>query len=150
MAHTYINLLNHIIFSTKNHAPFLDDHIKPDLFAYLGGIIHELDSKLLIVNGPADHLHMLVSLSSQTSVAELLRLTKTNSSRWIHEKFSTHKDFAWQIGYAAFSVSQSNLESVRNYIAGQQDHHRHVSFQEEYLNFLKKHGIKYDERFVFD
>ena len=150
MAHTYINLLNHIIFSTKNRAPFLDDPIKPDLFAYLGGIVRQLNCKLLIVNGSTDHLHMLVSLSSQTNVAELLRLVKTNSSRWIHEKFPAHKDFAWQIGYAAFSVSQSNLPSVQNYIAQQPEHHRRVTFQEEYINFLDKHGIEYDQRFIFD
>ncbi|MFC1782275.1 IS200/IS605 family transposase [Planctomycetota bacterium] len=150
MAHTFINLLTHIIFSTKNHAPFLEDPIKPDLYAYLGGIIRQLDSKLIIVNGPADHLHMLVSLSSQTSVAELLRLVKTNSSRWMHEKFPALNDFAWQIGYAAFSVSQSNLQSVQNYIAQQPEHHRRVTFQEEYINFLNKHGIEYDQRFIFD
>jgi REP element-mobilizing transposase RayT len=100
----------------------------------------------LIINGPADHVHLLVSLPATESIAELLRVVKTNSSRWVHEQIPAQKRFAWQAGYAAFTVSGSRAADVRAYIAAQQEHHRRVSFQEEFLTFLRKHGLAYDER----
>jgi len=95
-------------------------------------------------------VHGLFGLSTTVSIADFLRVLRTNSSRWVHEQFPKHRDFAWQSGYAAFSVSQSSVEDVRAYIANQEEHHRHVTFQQEYIAFLKRHAVKFDERYVFE
>jgi REP element-mobilizing transposase RayT len=150
MAHTFSNLLVHVIFSTKDRRPHLDAELKPQLFAYMGGIIRELDSKLFIINGPADHVHLLISLSAKWSVADAMRVLKTNSSRWVHEQWPQRADFAWQTGYGAFSVSHSQRSKVWKYIEGQEEHHRTVTFQEEFVKFLKAHGIEYDERYIWE
>jgi REP element-mobilizing transposase RayT len=115
----------------------------------MGGIVREMKGKALIINGMAEHAHMLVELPPAVSVAELMRVVKTNSSRWVHETWPEHSRFAWQTGYAAFSVSRSNAASVSKYIAEQEKHHRKWSFQAELLLFLKKHGIEYDERYIW-
>lgn len=146
MPHSFTSLLVHAIFSTKNRAPELSPEIAGRLFPYMGGIVSERKGAPLIINGPADHVHLLVSLPTKESVAELLRVVKTNSSRWMHEQFPARKGFGWQAGYAAFTVSGSRADDVREYIAKQQEHHGRVSFQEEYLTFLQKHGITYDAR----
>jgi REP element-mobilizing transposase RayT len=143
MPHTFTNLLTHIIFSTKDRAPLITDDLKPQLHAYMGGIIRELKGKALIINGTADHVHLLVSASPSLSLSDAMRVLKTNSSRWVHEAGCT--PFSWQAGYGAFSVSQSNVQSVFGYIAQQEEHHRKITFQEEYVMFLRKHGISYDE-----
>ncbi len=150
MAHTYTNLLIHIIFSTKDRRPFLDADLKPRLYAYLGGILRELDGTACLINGPADHVHILASLAAKHCLSDMMRVLKANSSGWVHENSPQHKDFAWQIGYGAFSVSHSNRAAVERYIANQEEQHRKVTFQEEYLAFLKKHGIPYDERYIWE
>lgn len=150
MAHTFSSLLAHVIFSTKNRAPLIDDELEPNLHAYIGGIIRELDAKALAIGGTVDHVHMLIRLPPKLSASELMRVVKTNSSRWVHESGTTRTSFAWQTGYGVFSVSESNREAVIRYIAGQKEHHRSMSFEEEYLAFLNRHGIEYDERFVTD
>ena len=126
--------------------------IKPDfrvrLFAYLGGIIREMDGTALIVNGTADHVHMLVRIRPAQSAAQIMRVVKANSSRWVHEKWS--REFAWQTGYGVFSVSESNVADVVKYIAEQEEHHRKHSFQEEFVAFLKKNNVAYDERYIWD
>jgi REP element-mobilizing transposase RayT len=144
MPHTFVSLLVHVVFSTKDRAPDLSPELASRLFPYMGGIIKELNGAPLIINGPADHVHLLLSLPAKTSVADLLRVLKTNSSRWVHEQFPERKRFAWQAGYGAFTVSGSRSDDVRNYIASQQARHRRVSFQEEFLTLLKKHGLEYD------
>jgi len=146
MPHSFASLLVHVIFSTKNRAPDLSPELAGRLFPYMGGIVRERKGSPLIINGPADHVHMLVSIPATESIAELLRVVKTNSSRWVHEPFPAHKRFAWQVGYGAFTVSGSRTADVKNYIATQQEHHRRVSFQEEFLTFLRKSGIAYDTR----
>jgi len=150
MAQTLTHLLTHIVFSTKHRKPYLDSELKPQLEAYLGGIVGELEGKALIINGTGDHVHMLIALPATVSVAEALRVLKTNSSRWVHEKWRSRRSFAWQAGYAAFSVSQSNVAAVSRYIANQENHHRKVSFQEELITYLKKHRIQYDERYLWE
>ena len=149
MPHSFASLLFHVIFSTKDRAPDLLPELTSRLFPYMGGIIRERRGVPLIVNGPADHVHLLVSVPTTESIAELLRVVKTNSSRWVHEQFPVGKRFGWQSGYAAFTVSSSRSADVRDYIAAQQEHHRRVSFQEEFLAFLRKHGIPYDEREIW-
>ncbi|HKP72275.1 MAG TPA: IS200/IS605 family transposase [Pyrinomonadaceae bacterium] len=143
MPHTFTNLLTHVIFSTKDRAPLITADLKPQLHAYMGGIVRELRGKALIVNGTADHVHLLVSISPSLSLADVMRVLKTNSSRWAHE--AKRARFGWQSGYGAFSVSQSNVQGVLEYIAHQEEHHRKLTFQEEYVMFLQKHGISYDE-----
>ena len=146
MAHSFHSLLVHLIFSTKNRRPDLSPGLVARLFPYMGGIIRERRGTPLIINGPSDHVHLLVCLPSTESVAELMRVVKTNSSRWVHETFPEQRRFGWQGGYGAFTVSQSQASNVRDYIASQQEHHRTVSFQKEFLTFLRKNGIPYDER----
>jgi REP element-mobilizing transposase RayT len=116
----------HFVFGTKDRAPFITDDIAPELHGYIGGIIRAEKCVPLAVGGMADHVHLLISISRETSLAELVRVIKSGSSKWMHEK--GHRDFAWQSGYAASSVSQSNVGSVRSYIAQQAEHHRKMSF----------------------
>jgi REP element-mobilizing transposase RayT len=148
--HTYANLLVHVIFGTKGRRPTITADVRPRLFAYMGGVVREAGGTPTIVNGTDDHAHLLLGLPATASVADVLRVVKANSSRWVHETFPALRAFAWQSGYAAFSVSQSNADAVRAYIAGQEEHHRHVSFREEYIQFLERHGIAYDERYVWE
>ena len=128
----------------------IDAELQPRLHAYLGGILRELNCKALAVGGTADHVHLLASLSPTISVAEAVRVVKANSSKWIRRASSEHRLFAWQAGYAAFSVSASSARAVMQYIQNQERHHREVSFQHELLAYLKKHGLAYDERYLWD
>ncbi|HEY9139708.1 MAG TPA: IS200/IS605 family transposase [Bryobacteraceae bacterium] len=146
MARSFTSILVHVIFSTKNRGPDLSTEIAGRLFPYMGGIVRERKGVPLIINGPADHVHLLLSIPATESIAELLRVVKANSSRWVHEQFPPQKGFGWQAGYAAFTVSGSRAADVTEYIARQQEHHRRVSYQAEFLTFLRKHGITYDAR----
>ena len=150
MAHTYTDLLFHVIFSTKDRAHLLDAKFKARLFPYLGGIIRELGGSALLINGPPDHVHILALLPAKIALSEIVGKVKANSSGWVHREFPEKQAFAWQTGYAAFSVSHSQKKSVLDYIANQEEHHRKVSFQEELIAFLKKHEIEYDERYIFE
>ena len=117
MSHTCANILLHLIFSTRRRQPLIHAEIKPDLFAYMGGIMREMRGVALIINGTSDHVHMLVRVPPAHSVAEVARIVKTNSSRWAREKWPV-KNFGWQTGYGAFSVSESRVAGVTKYIAG--------------------------------
>lgn len=150
MAHTFTHLLTHIIFSTKDRRPLLDAGLKARLFPYLGGIIRAWSGKALIINGPADHVHILASIAAKHSLSGLMRELKADSTGWVHKNFKDQKAFAWQIGYGAFSVSQSNVVQLEKYIANQEEHHKRVSFQEEFVSFLKKHELPFDERFLWE
>jgi len=148
LSHTAGNLVLHLIFSTKDRQPLLTADIRTDVFAYLGGIIREIRGTAIVVNGTADHVHMLIRIRPVQTAAEIARIVKANSSRWVHEKWNVR--FAWQTGYGAFSVSESNVPAVSRYIATQEEHHRKVTFQEEYVAFLKKNRIAYDERYIWN
>ena len=150
MAHTFTNLLTLIIFSTKDRQPTLEPDLKRRLFPYLGGIFRELDAIPLLVNGPTDHVHILAVLPAKFAPSEIIGTVKSNSSGWVHKTFPTRRTFAWQVGYAAFVVSPSMKQTVLDYIANQEEHHRKVSFKEELIAFLKKHEIKYDERYLWE
>jgi REP element-mobilizing transposase RayT len=150
MAHTYCNLLFHAIFSTKDRTAAISPDIRDDLLAYIGGIVRHMGGKTVIAGGTADHVHLLLELPSHVAVADTLRVLKTNSSRWAHERWPERRLFGWQTGYAAFSVSKSNLEAVRTYIANQEQHHKKIDFREEFVTFLKKNGITYDDRYIWD
>ena len=124
--------------------------IREKVIAYLGGIIRELKGSPLTVNAVADHVHALIRMPNDASTAEMMRIVKTNSSRWVHEQWPQQESFAWQTGCGAFSVSESNVEQVRAYIARQEEHHRRMSFQEEFVAFLKRHKIRYDPKYVWE
>ncbi len=149
MPHSYSHIAVHTIFSTKDRLPTITADIASDLHAYIGGIVRELGGVALIVNGMPDHVHALVRLPANLSVSDGMRVVKANSPRWMHQKWPAKRKFAWQTGFAAFSVSASNLDSVRRYIEGQEQHHRRLSFQDELIGFLRKHGIAYDERYLW-
>jgi REP element-mobilizing transposase RayT len=149
MPHSYSNLLIHVVFGTKGRTRSIDATIQPDLWAYMGGIVHEMRGTARLINGIEDHVHMLISLPADISLAECLRVVKTNSSRWLHEAFPRHRSFAWQTGYGAFSVSASNEKQVFKYIQDQERHHRRMSFEEEFISLLRKHGVSFDERYLW-
>ena len=120
--------------------------IRPRLFAYLGGVARSLGGEPLIVNGVADHVHMLLTLPSTVTLAEAMRRIKAKSSHWLRQET---QDFAWQPGYAAFSVSQSNVTRVTKYIANQEEHHKRMAFKDEFLSLLKRHELESEERFLW-
>jgi len=148
VAQTCGNVVVHLIFSTKLRKPLIAPDIRSDLFAYLGGIVRELRGTALIINGTCDHVHMLIRIRPAQSIAEIARIVKTNSSGWIRK--NGHKEFGWQAGYGVFGVSESNVPAVTKYIATQEEHHKKRSFQEEFVAFLKKNKVAYDERYIWD
>jgi len=147
MAHTESNVVLHVIFSTKDRARLITPDVQADLFSYLGGIVREMGAVAIIVGGTADHVHMLIRIRPARSPAEIVRVVKANSSRWIREK--NRRRFAWQTGYGVFSVSESNVAEVSRYIAEQEQHHKKRMFQEEYVAFLKRNKVAYDERYIW-
>ena len=149
MAQSYCNLLYHLVFGTKNHRPYLDSPDAQRVHEYLGGAIRNLGGISLGINGTADHVHILAKLRQDRAVSDVLRDIKAGSSGWIHGAFPRMADFAWQDGYGAFTVSQSQAGRLKKYIAGQVDHHRTVSFKEEFIALLRAHGVEYDERYIW-
>jgi len=143
-------LLVHVIFSTKERVPCIARAIRPDLNAYLAGILRNLECIPVEVNSLADHVRIACNLARTVSVAALVEEVKKGSSKWIKPKGARLRNFHWQSGYGAFSVSPSMAERVRRYILNQEEHHRKVTFQDEFRAFLKRHGIQYDERYVWD
>jgi putative transposase len=146
MSHTCGNILLHFIWSTHERRPLITPEIRDDVFAYVGGIVREMDETALIIGGVTDHVHMLVRARPMHAAAEIARVVKTNSSRWIRERVP---EFAWQTGYGVFSVSESNVSAVTEYVANQEVHHRTHSFQDEFRAFLNKNGIVVDEKYVW-
>jgi REP element-mobilizing transposase RayT len=150
MAQSLSNVLLHIVFSTKHRRLWIDEQIEEDLFAYVGGICRELKCPTLKVGGADDHIHIACSLARTITIAKLLEEIKSSSSKWIKTKDHRFEEFAWQNGYGAFSIGQSQLDALIRYIANQRIHHRTKSFQEEYRELLEKYGVDYDERYVWD
>ena len=150
MANTFTNLLFHIVFSTKHRAPFIREPLRERLYGYMGGILREEGGILLEIGGIPDHVHLLARLKADCSVAEAVRTIKSGSSKWVHQTFPERADFAWQTGYAAFSVSESQVGAVRRYIKNQEEHHARLSFKDELIALLQKHGIEFDERYLLD
>ena len=140
----------HLVFSTKERYPFIQPDVEPELFAYMGGIIKKTGGIPYLINGAADHVHVLSSLPRTVTLSKYIEDIKRSSSRWIKTKNGMYQKFAWQNGYGAFSVSSSRMDSVKRYIAGQKEHHRTATFKEEFLAFLQKYGIEYDEQYLWD
>jgi putative transposase len=140
----------HLTFSTKNRVPIIDPGIRDRLFDYLGGICKGLECNPLQVGGYNNHVHILCLLSRKIAQMDLLEEVKKRSSKWIKTIDEKYANFYWQDGYGIFSVNPKETDVVVNYIKNQEEHHKHVSFQEEFLAFLKKYGVDYDERYVWD
>jgi REP element-mobilizing transposase RayT len=149
MANTYASLFYHVDFSTKNRVEFIRPEIEERVWAYIGGIARKHNMTAIQVGGIEDHIHTLVMAPPSISPAEIAKYLKGDSSKWIHEEFPDLTNFGWQDGYGAFSVSKSNVPDVVKYIQNQREHHKTQTFQEEYLQFLKKHGVEYDERYLW-
>jgi len=150
MGQSLAKLVVHLIFSTKDRLPVLTPAIREELNAYMVGVLRELDSPALLVNSVADHVHILVMLSKNVALAKAVEEVKKSSSKWVKTQGAGFGDFHWQNGYGGFSVGQSSIDAVKQYIANQEDHHRRRTFQEEFLAFLQRHRVEYDERYVWD
>ena len=148
MAHTYTNLLFHIVFSTKDRAPLITRTRRDRLYEYLGGIIRGERGSLIEIGGVGDHVHLLVRFRPEPSMAEMMRRLKANSSTWMNETYRGEPAFHWQTGYAGFSVSESAVNDVRAYIRRQEEHHRTRSFREELIALLRCHRVPYEERYL--
>ena len=148
MSQSFTNLIYHIIFSTKDRRPLITLNYQPRLYEYIGGIVRGCGGISLGLNGTEDHVHLLAKLRPDRALSDVLRELKSNATGWMHNVFPRLADFSWQRGYAAFTVSQSNLKQVQRYLERQKDHHEKVSFRDEFINFLKANRIAYDERFI--
>ncbi|QQS47690.1 MAG: IS200/IS605 family transposase [Acidobacteriota bacterium] len=146
MSHSFTNLIYHIIFSTKNRRPIITRKREDRIYDYIGGTIRGLGGVALAINGVEDHVHILAKLRADRAVSAVLRALKANSSGWMHEVFPEMQDFSWQRGYGAFTVSESNIRVVANYIARQKEHHRKRSSRDEFVDFLRMNRIEYDDR----
>ena len=150
MSHSFHQNFAHIVFSTKERQRTIAAELESRLHAYLGGIVREQGGVPLRINGTDDHVHILARTPKTVADSDFMRSLKTNSSKWIHETFPQRRGFAWQVGYGWFSVSKSAVPKVETYIDNQKEHHRTMTFQEEFIQLLKKHGIEYDERYLWD
>jgi REP element-mobilizing transposase RayT len=141
----------HVVFSTKDRFPFLsDDMVRREVHAFLGGVAKKMNCPPVLVGGVSDHIHILLQLGRSVSQADLVKELKRGSHLWIQGRFPQIEKFAWQAGYGVFSVSASNLDSVRTYIEKQEERHARFSFQDEFRSFLEKHGVAFDEKYVWD
>ena len=141
----------HLVYSTKNRQPFLrDPEARADLHSFLGGISKKLDCAPIIVGGVEDHVHLLCRFGRSITQAEWIKELKRNSNLWLKDQDDKYRDFEWQKGYADFSVSQSNLEQVKQYIANQEAHHRKMSFQDEVRELLRRHQQEWDEKYFWE
>lgn len=147
MAHTYSNLVTHCVFSTKERKKQIRAEVEADLWAYMGGIARANKIKPIAIGGVEDHAHILISVPASMDVSRAVQLIKGGSSKWFREKHLC--DFAWQQGFGAFSVSASQVTKTMAYIANQKAHHLKMDFKAEFITLLKKHGVEYDERYVW-
>ncbi len=150
MPQSLFKFLIHIVFSTKNRADLIAPEIENDLFGYIHGIVENNGAKLIIANGTANHIHLLISLPRKIDVSELIGDIKRDSSVWMKKQNARFADFYWQKGYGAFSIGQSQVETVVNYIKNQKEHHKKQDFKDEYRMLLKNYEIEYDEQYVWD
>jgi REP element-mobilizing transposase RayT len=149
MGHSYSSSFFHIVFSTKDRRRCIDAKLRERLFPYLGGIARENGMQLLAAGGVEDHVHCLVVIPANLALSKAVQLLKGVSSKWIHETFPEQRQFAWQEGYGAFSISVSRIEDTINYIRRQEEHHRSRTFEEEFVAFLQRHRLEFDRRHVF-
>lgn len=147
MSHTYAQNVVHIVFSTKERRLLIPKEFQPRTWAYIGGICKKEGIFIHAIGGMEDHIHLALQIPPMLALGKAVNTIKTNSSRWMSEQ---GKDFAWQQGYGAFSVSASNIPAVVRYIRNQGSYHKKVNFQQEFISMLKKAGVPFDPRYVFD
>ena len=147
---SYVSSYHHCVFSTKDHRPIITPALQERLWPYMGGIARENKMIAIEIGGVQDHVHLLLSLPSTMAVAKALQLIKGGSSKWVHDTFPDKRWFGWQSKYGCFSASVSQVDKIIEYIRGQPEHHRRMSFKEEFVALLKKHRIQYDERYLWD
>jgi putative transposase len=140
----------HVVFSTKGRAPLITPDLRSSLYPYLTAIALGNGTKFLDVGGMPDHVHLLVSFGREVTIADTVKTLKSGSSRWVHDTFPALRQFAWQSGYGSFSVGYPELAAVKAYIANQEEHHKVTTFQDEYRDFLRRYGLEWDERYVWD
>jgi REP element-mobilizing transposase RayT len=150
MPQSLVSLLVHVVFSTKHRAAMIAPEIEADLFAFMAGVLKNHDSRLLAANGTDNHVHLLITQSKNVALSLLIQELKKSTSKWIKTRGAKFKDFQWQDGYGAFSIGESNVPALRQYIARQKEKHRKKSFENELVEFLRKYGIAYDEKYVWD
>ena len=150
MPQSLVNLLVHCVFSTKDRRKLITPELAERLYPYLGGIARELKMNLLAVGGMPDHTHLLLVLPNTLAISKAIQLLKGSSSKWIHDTFPEHRLFEWQRGYGAFSIGLGDIERTVAYIRNQAEHHSKRSFEEEYVSFVERNGVDYDERYIFD
>jgi putative transposase len=150
MPDTFSKLIYHVVFGTKHREPLITPALRQELHPYVAGIVRSQNGVLFEIGGMPDHIHVVLQIRPDMAVADMVRLIKANSSKWANERPDSRGRFSWQRGYGAFSVSVSQLDSVREYVRNQEGHHRQRTFQEEFVGFLKRHGIEFDERYLWD
>lgn len=151
MPQSLAKIIVHIVFSTKDRVPFLKDQgIRNEMHAYLAAVFKRMADPAMIVGGTEDHVHLLWTWPRDKEGSKIIGEAKRCSSKWVKDKGGVLGGFQWQKGYGAFSIGQSQIETVKKYIRNQEEHHKRVSFQEEYLAFLKKYGVEYDERYIWE
>jgi len=150
MPQSLASLHIHLVFSTKNREPLITDNVRAELHAYMAVVLQNLGCTPVLINSVEDHIHLLFDLGRTTSISKAVEDVKKSSSKWIKTQGAEFAGFAWQAGYGAFAVSESNVETVRQYVANQREHHRKKTFQEEFRQFLERHRISFDERYVWD
>jgi putative transposase len=151
MPQSLAKVLIHTVFSTKNREPLLfDRELRDELLRVMGGILSNLDCQPILMGGVEDHVHLLSALSRTIDIADMVKEVKRGSSLWIKTQDASLQDFAWQSGYGVFSIGFSQIPDVKRYIANQEEHHRRVTFQDEFRQLLTKYEIDFDERYVWD
>jgi putative transposase len=150
MAQSLANIVIHLIFSTKERREMITQTVQDDLYGYMAGILQNLGAPAVIIGGTKDHVHILFNHPKTLAVAKVVEEVKRGSSKWIKTKGREFNAFAWQNGYGAFSVSESNVDAVKTYISRQEEHHKKFSFQDELRRFLEKNKIKFDEKYLWD
>lgn len=148
MSSTHLSLHYHVVFSTKERHPLIVQEWRDRLHAYLGGIIRDIGGVPECIGGVADHVHLMIGLKATHRLCDVIRDIKVSSSKWIHDTLAL-REFAWQDGYGAFTVSENRRESVKRYIQNQEAHHKIRAFEDEYLTFLRQAGVEFDERFLW-
>lgn len=150
MPQSLSSILVHLVFSTKRREPFIAPEVESELHAYLAAVFRECSSPAISINGTSNHVHALFALSRTMTVADLVEEVKKRSSKWVKTKGREHRHFQWQAGYGAFSIGQSNVPALKRYVAGQKEHHRRKSFEDEYRSLLERYNVTYDEKYVWD
>jgi REP element-mobilizing transposase RayT len=149
MPNTYTQIHIQFVFAVKFRKALIEDSYKQELYQYITGIVQSYGHKMLAINGVADHIHIFIGMRPTQSISDLMQDIKGNSSKWVNDKRFLKVKFEWQCGYGAFSYSKSHVQNVINYVKNQEKHHAKQTFRAEYIDFLKKFDIEYDERYIF-